>query len=119
MDIDKIISKFEKKNLAISDGVLILVIYILGVNVPLAYLINSSLISGIFPINIKLKKIKSPEQKPIRCRQLSSSSIVIRYNKDLQKVIYQLASYLETSNLYDQEQHYLLYLLAVHHMFKS
>jgi len=75
---------------------------------PLTHLVNSSLITGIFPNKLKISKVipifKKGNLKDVSCYR--PISLLPAFSKIFEKVVYnQLFKYLETNNLLDKEQH--------------
>lgn len=108
--IDSIISSFQNKFSSGIDEVPIIVLkkarkYIVT---PLAHLINSSLISGIFPNQLKIAKIvpiykKGSVTQPESYRPVS---LLTSTSKIYERVVYeQLTNYLELNNILDGQQH--------------
>lgn len=108
--LDKVISSFQNKYSAGFDEIPMPVIkeakiYLIH---PLAHIINSSFVSGIFPNKLKISKIvtlfkKGDKTNPINYRPLS---ILPAISKIYERVMYlQIVNFLNTNNLFDDEQH--------------
>jgi hypothetical protein len=75
---------------------------------PLAHIINSSFVSGIFPSKLKISKIitihkKGDRTNPSNYRPVSIAPTI---SKIFERVIYlQLVTFLESNKLFDEEQH--------------
>jgi hypothetical protein len=109
-DLNKIIMSFANKYSVGYDEIPITVIKRVRQCLikPLAHVINSSLVSGIFPDKLKISRIitvfkKGEETDPVNYRPLS---ILPTISKIFERVMYlQLIDYLETNELLDKEQH--------------
>lgn len=109
-EVNSIISSFQDKFSAGYDGIPMHVIkqskmYLLK---PLAHIINSSIVSGIFPDKLKISKIvtvfkKGNKMDPANYRPLS---ILPALSKIYERVVYlQLINFLKNNHLFDKEQH--------------
>uniref|UniRef100_A0A1B6M8U9 Reverse transcriptase domain-containing protein n=2 Tax=Graphocephala atropunctata TaxID=36148 RepID=A0A1B6M8U9_9HEMI len=110
IELDKIISSFKNKYSAGYDEVPMPIIKNIKhlLVKPLAHVINSSFVSGIFPNRLKISKIKTIFKKgnttdPSNYRPLS---ILPTFSKIYERVMYiRLVEFLENNNKFDEEQH--------------
>lgn len=109
-DVFKTISSLENKFSTGFDDIPMSLIKQSAIHIlkPLAHLVNSSFISGIFPSKLKITKVipifKKGELKDISCYR--PISLLPAFSKIFEKIVYsQLLKYLETNNLLDKEQH--------------
>jgi hypothetical protein len=75
---------------------------------PLTHVVNSSLISGLFPDSLKIARVrpvfKKGDQSDVSCHR--PVSILPAFSKIYERVVYlQLFDYLEVHNLIDRNQH--------------
>lgn len=106
----KIISNFESKYSSGYDDIPMVVIKAVKYNIayPLVHLVNSSFISGIFPNQLKVAKIKPlyKNGNPAEFVNYRPISLLSAFSKIYEKIVYnQLLNYLEINFLFDKEQH--------------
>lgn len=109
-EVEQIIDSFKSKTSSGPDEIPITVIKAVKTNISpvLSHLINSSFVSGIFPIKLKQAKIvpihkKHDKKNVINYRPIS---VLPTISKIYEKAVYlQFKEFLETYNLLDKDQH--------------